>query len=223
MRIKITRGSYNTNSITGELFVDGRFVCHTLELPWKNNQSYVSSIPEGSYPAILRYDKPDKWRIQLDEVPNRTVVQIHTGNFPSHIEGCLLVGNSVKNSSNSIHDSGVAYAALKRSFYGTDTPVSTPDTKLEVIVQFPVRRTEYIYSGNSLLSYEDSGNWKFSLLGVETMTETSRSLEHIYMSGTVGGEKSFLRVPLWGGILAVATNASGPWDVSAGITVTRKD
>src|SRR4051794_965885 len=47
---------------TGELFVNGRFVAHTLELPWRNNASYVSSIPDGTYRAILRWENPLGWR-----------------------------------------------------------------------------------------------------------------------------------------------------------------
>lgn len=223
MRLKIARGSYNNGSITGELFVDGKFLCHTLELPWKQNQSYISSIPEGSYPSILRYDKPDGWRIQLDKVPNRTAVQIHTGNYPSEIEGCVLVGNIVKNISNSIHESTQAYSALKRAFYGIDSPTSTPDIKLEVNVQFPIRRTEFKYEESTILKYQDQGRWELTIWGVVTMTESTRTLEYIFMEGTVGGEKSYLRVPLHGGLVGTANNASGPWDTSEGINVLRKD
>jgi Family of unknown function (DUF5675) len=223
MNIKIARGSYNGSSITGELFVDEKFICHTLELPWKNNQSYVSSIPEGSYPAILRYDKPDKWRIQLDKVPDRTVVQLHTGNFPSQVEGCILVGNSVKNATNSIWDSVAAYAALKKAFYGTEAPISTPDTKLVVEVQFPIRRTEYISNGEPVFSYQDSGTWKLSLLDDLLLTESSRTLEYVYMSGSVESVTSFLKVPLFGGKVSVSTAEIGPWEDFFGITVTRKD
>jgi hypothetical protein len=41
--ITIVRTWENGSSTTGELFMDSRFVAHTLELPWRDNQSYSVS------------------------------------------------------------------------------------------------------------------------------------------------------------------------------------
>ena len=34
--------------------------------------------------------------LELIDVPNRTFIQIHKGNFTYQIEGCILVGDGVK-------------------------------------------------------------------------------------------------------------------------------
>lgn len=74
----------------------GLFNCLSLELPWKDNAINISCIPSGNYPASL-YESPSKGLvILLEDVPNRTYIEIHAGNYTSDIEGCILVGDSIK-------------------------------------------------------------------------------------------------------------------------------
>lgn len=116
----------------GYLVADGKAICYTLELPWKDNSNNISCIPTGTYKGILRYDKKDGWRIQLDNVPNRTGVQIHMGNYTTQIEGCVLVGTEAKVDNCTVVNSAAAYAKLKEAFYGTATPNSTPNKNIVV-------------------------------------------------------------------------------------------
>jgi len=88
------------NSTIGRLIIDGKDIGRSLELPWKNNQSNISRIPEGSYPGFIRSDGKRGWRIQLKGVPDREFVQIHVGNYQRQIEGCILVGTDVTNVGN---------------------------------------------------------------------------------------------------------------------------
>src|SRR5579863_9325186 len=84
-----------SQSIVGELSANGSFLCYTLELAWFWNMNFRSCVPPGKYPGFLRYDKPDGWRIQLKQVPgDRTGVQIHIGNYPRDVVGCVLVGTA---------------------------------------------------------------------------------------------------------------------------------
>ena len=76
----------------GYLSVDGEVICYTLELPWRDNQSNISSIPAGRYDAIVRTDGNKGWRLELLYVPSRYNIQIHIGNYTSDITGCTLVG-----------------------------------------------------------------------------------------------------------------------------------
>lgn len=123
----------STNKCTmGYLVADGKAICYTLELPWKDNSNNISCIPTGTYKGILRYDKKDGWRIQLDNVPNRTGVQIHMGNYTTQIEGCVLVGTEAKVDNCTVVNSAAAYAKLKEAFYGTATPNSTPNKNIVV-------------------------------------------------------------------------------------------
>lgn len=92
--IKMSRW-YNHDCVIGRLSV-GELDCFTLELPWRDNVRNVSCIPPGIYPAAI-IDSPSNGRcIQLENVPGRSYIQIHAGNYTRDIEGCILVGDSVK-------------------------------------------------------------------------------------------------------------------------------
>jgi hypothetical protein len=122
---------------SGYLAVNGKIQAYTLELPWQGNKPEISSIPSGDYSANLRYDHPDKWRVELRNVPGRTVVQIHTGNLPADSIGCILVGRELEDDLCSIKPgtSGPAYLALKEAFYGASDPIMTPNKEIKVIVE----------------------------------------------------------------------------------------
>jgi hypothetical protein len=79
----------------GELSL-GLFRCLTLELPWKDNKQYVSCIPSGEYEAKLYQSYKHGAVVLLEGVPGRTFIEIHAGNYTSQIEGCILVGDSIK-------------------------------------------------------------------------------------------------------------------------------
>jgi hypothetical protein len=97
-KIIITRTDYSDKQTLGVgMIVDnGRpiFEFKTLELPWKNNQSKVSCIPSGKYTAFKRISgTPGRGQVfQLEDVPNRIAIQIHSGNYYTDILGCILVG-----------------------------------------------------------------------------------------------------------------------------------
>ena len=74
----------------------GDFKCFTLELPWLDNANDVSCIPPGVYKA-RKYQSPKHGTvILLEDVPDRTFVEIHSGNFTRQILGCILVGDGIK-------------------------------------------------------------------------------------------------------------------------------
>lgn len=117
-----------SRSIVGRLYANGKFICYTLELAWLWNANYVSCIPPGLYSGHVRNDKKDRWRIQLNNVPGpRTGVQIHIGNFPRDVEGCVLVGTAY--AQDTVMHSGHAYKLLK------DAYDSSPDKAIRVKFQ----------------------------------------------------------------------------------------
>ena len=86
---------YNDDCTIGRLTI-GDFQCFTLELPWKENKRSISCIPEGLYEYTF-YDSPKNgYVLQLENVRNRDYIQVHSGNFTYQVEGCILVGDSVK-------------------------------------------------------------------------------------------------------------------------------
>ena len=38
----LVRDAFTDKSIIGKLYLNGEFIAHTLELPWKNNQKGIS-------------------------------------------------------------------------------------------------------------------------------------------------------------------------------------
>lgn len=82
-------------SIMGTLYLNGHQIGRTLELPFRNNEQSISSIPAGVYDTLMRNDGNRSWRIQLKNVPNREYIQLHVGNFQSQIEGCILLGDDI--------------------------------------------------------------------------------------------------------------------------------
>jgi len=73
------------------------FQCFTLELPWLDNQEFISCIPraEGYRGEKFHSDKNGDV-ISIINVLDRTHIQVHSGNYTRNVEGCILVGNSVK-------------------------------------------------------------------------------------------------------------------------------
>ncbi|MDH5573263.1 MAG: DUF5675 family protein [Gammaproteobacteria bacterium] len=92
---------------TRGILVASGFFCHTLELPWRNNQQNISCIPAGEYECLFvktrRVIGGMRELYWLKSVPERTGVLKHAGTFAgdkskgyrSHVLGCLLLGYSI--------------------------------------------------------------------------------------------------------------------------------
>ena len=122
--IEIHREASSDTCTTGYIGVDGRLVAYTLELPDVNNIRDLSRIPVGDYGAHVRYDHPDGWRVELDNVPGRSGVEIHVGNWPKETHGCILVGTQVSIDSCTVKHSSDAYDKLRIALYGSAAPSS---------------------------------------------------------------------------------------------------
>lgn len=63
-----------------------------LEETWRDNARGISSIPTGTYMVkrIIRPDGREAWQVQ--NVPDRTAILIHSGNTEADTEGCLMPG-----------------------------------------------------------------------------------------------------------------------------------
>lgn len=96
MKPKVTLKRISDDGIEtlGELSFEN-FNCKTLERPFKGNITNISAIPKGIYDVQWRLF-PRKWRFayKLQNVPNRTGIFIHAGNYVSDVQGCILLGDS---------------------------------------------------------------------------------------------------------------------------------
>lgn len=70
------------------------FECKTLELDWQDNEPRQSCIPKGRY-TCKPYSSPKYPNVyQVMNVPGRSYILIHSGNYHTDILGCILVGSA---------------------------------------------------------------------------------------------------------------------------------
>lgn len=81
---------YCCDELTGE-----EIEFDTLELPWKNNQTSISCIPQGRYHVAPRTSKKFKKHFHIKDVEGRKWILIHYGNFYTEIRGCILIGDGL--------------------------------------------------------------------------------------------------------------------------------
>jgi hypothetical protein len=72
------------------------FKFHTVELPWKNNERRKSCIPEGTYKCKPHTSPKFGKTFWIQDVPGRSEILIHVGNFTSDLLGCIAPGMAVK-------------------------------------------------------------------------------------------------------------------------------
>jgi len=89
MVILITR-TYFPEGTNGKLECEGKLICYTIELPWKNNETKVSCIPEGKYLLQKRYSNKFKWHLELVDVKSRSFILFHPANNAlKELNGCI--------------------------------------------------------------------------------------------------------------------------------------
>lgn len=96
MQPELILRSFSTPYAThGYLKAGGLFECYTLELPWLDNVTGISCIPAGVY-QCRKHVSPSKGPcIAVDNVPGRSHILIHSGNFTRNTRGCILVGVTI--------------------------------------------------------------------------------------------------------------------------------
>jgi len=68
------------------------FECKTLELPDLHNKKEISCIPVGEY-YVRKHDSSILGKVfQIFNVPYRSEILIHKGNYNADTKGCILVG-----------------------------------------------------------------------------------------------------------------------------------
>ena len=89
MILFLTR-TYFPEGTNGKLECEGKFICYTIELPWKNNETRVSCIPEGKYFIRKRYSNKFKWHLEIENVDHRNLILFHpANNVLRELQGCI--------------------------------------------------------------------------------------------------------------------------------------
>jgi hypothetical protein len=96
MKITIKRLHKSENSTIGELYIDSKFECYTLEdVEREVKIKGETAIPKGTYIVGISLSNRFKKLLPiLIDVPNFEGVRIHSGNNNHDTEGCILVGSS---------------------------------------------------------------------------------------------------------------------------------
>ena len=84
----------------GELICGDELTLHTAELPWRENEPYISCIPTGRYIVEWWGSKRFPKSYIIKEVENRSHILFHVGNwsgdvamgFHSDVLGCVCPG-----------------------------------------------------------------------------------------------------------------------------------
>lgn len=75
----------------------------TGELPWRDNKTGISCIPEATYECAPYSSRKYPNHYQVKNVPNRVAILIHEGNFCgdrsknylTNVQGCILLGTAL--------------------------------------------------------------------------------------------------------------------------------
>lgn len=96
LKVNLYRYWKTKNSIVGVVDVQGIPPIFSLELPWKNNEPYISCIPVDNYVCQRRESsKNGIWNeaFEIMNVPSRSDILFgHIGNKPEDILGCVIFG-----------------------------------------------------------------------------------------------------------------------------------
>lgn len=96
MELKLNRIFLGSSATIGELLVNDKYLCDTLEdrVRLEGEKVYgKTAIPEGTYEMVLSYSPRFKKILpEILNVPNFTGIRIHCGNSSADSSGCVLVG-----------------------------------------------------------------------------------------------------------------------------------
>jgi hypothetical protein len=86
MLLNLTRKPSSNGCTFGIMTVDGQNPVYTLERP-------EVQIPIGTYSVEITFSPRFRRMLPLlDNVPERSNIRIHMGNWPRDTDGCILVG-----------------------------------------------------------------------------------------------------------------------------------
>ena len=115
MKLQVNRTMCGAACTIGELLVDGKYECYTLEdvvRPEDAPKVYgETAIPYGTYQVVVTFS--NRFRRDLPllvGVPGFTGIRIHSGNTAADTHGCLLVGRN--KTATSVTESRLAFDAL---------------------------------------------------------------------------------------------------------------
>lgn len=128
MLIEIRRNPPTKRSTTGRMAIDGQPVFVTLEPPPQPDAppggNGTVSIPAGTFKVTIRWSpRFNRLVPHVENVPGRTAIEWHPGNYPDDTDGCCLIGTDYGNppQPDYISQSDAAFASLMTKLYAAST------------------------------------------------------------------------------------------------------
>ena len=116
MILFLTR-TYFPEGTNGKLQCEGKLICFTIELPWKNNEKRVSCIPEGKYLIRKRFSQKFQWHLEIEGVENRSLILFHPANNAlKELNGCIAPVTKLSGPGLGLQ-SRIAFVKLKYKIY----------------------------------------------------------------------------------------------------------
>ena len=117
MQLELIR-TYYPEGTNGMILFNGRLMIYSIELPWKENQTRVSCIPEGKYELVKRWSPKFGRHLQLMNVPQRNYILIHPANNAlQELKGCIAPVWLITGAGKGVR-SRMAMETLTRLVYG---------------------------------------------------------------------------------------------------------
>lgn len=149
MNLLLRRRHDDGEATIGALFIDGEWVCDTLEDQHQVvKKSGETRIPAGKYRIEIkpldtsRFDASAKKKmgehhkgmLRLVDVPGFTEILIHTGNTEKHTAGCILVGLGTGKDSNGHHQVVNSWKAYRKVYPPIAEAIRKPErVTIEII------------------------------------------------------------------------------------------
>ncbi|MCY4779642.1 DUF5675 family protein [Sphingobacterium sp. UT-1RO-CII-1] len=84
------RRTYGEGGTNGTISYQGQKICHTIELPWRNNMRRLSCISTGRYKLMERTYPKHGVQIGIPHVLQREAILIHAANDAlKELLGCI--------------------------------------------------------------------------------------------------------------------------------------
>lgn len=122
--ITIVRVASDEDGTFGVMLHKGKPFAVTGERPWRNNERTISCIPPGVYMCHRYASQRYKNTFEVSNVPNRTYILFHKGNFPlKDSEGCILVAEEfgVVNGHTAVLESSHGYKEMMEKLKDVQT------------------------------------------------------------------------------------------------------
>ena len=97
MKIVVVRHYFSENYTIGKLYIDGGYFCDTLEP--STTATEHPAVKTGVYSLVIAWSPKFGSYMPRIEVPKRSGILFHVGNYPHDTKGCVLLGlNTIKGS-----------------------------------------------------------------------------------------------------------------------------